>query len=67
MKAVDWDKNQFTAAIFLMKAATVKELMNDYKGAADLYERIRKDYPLSTEARDIERLIVRAQRMSEQG
>jgi tetratricopeptide (TPR) repeat protein len=25
MKAVDWDKNQFTAAIFLLKAATVKE------------------------------------------
>lgn len=67
MKAVDWDKNQFTAAIFLMKAATVKELMNDYKGATDIYERIKKDYPLSTEARDIDRLIVRAQRMSEQG
>jgi tetratricopeptide (TPR) repeat protein len=42
MKAVDWDKNQFTAAIFLLKAATVKEIQNDYKGATDLYERIRK-------------------------
>lgn len=67
MKAVDYDKNQFTAAIFLMKAATVKELKNDYKGAADLYERIKKDYPQSTEARDIERYLVRANNMAAKG
>lgn len=67
MKAVDWDKNQFTAAIFLMKAAFVKELLNDYKGAAVLYERIKKDYPKSTEARDIERYIVRANALATQG
>jgi tetratricopeptide (TPR) repeat protein len=60
-KAIDWDNNQFTAPIFLMKAAFVKELKGDYKGAADLYKRIKKDYPLSTEGRDIERYIVRAQ------
>ncbi len=63
-KAIDWDKNQFTAPIFLMKAAFVKEQKNDYKGAADLYERIKKDYPLSTEGRDIERYIVRANNLA---
>ncbi len=67
MKAVDWDKNQFTAAIFLMKAASVKETLKDYKGAAALYERIKKDYPQSTEARDIDRYIVRANALSSQG
>ncbi|MBL0342647.1 MAG: tetratricopeptide repeat protein [Bacteroidetes bacterium] len=66
MKAVDWDKNQFTAAIFLMKAAFVKEKLNDYKGASVLYERIKKDYPQSTEARDIEKYIVRANAMTVQ-
>ncbi|OQA12655.1 MAG: Tetratricopeptide repeat protein [Bacteroidetes bacterium ADurb.Bin397] len=67
MKAVDWDKNQFTAAIFLLKAATVKEIQNDYKGATDLYERIKKDYPQSTEARDIDRYIARASQLSAKG
>lgn len=67
MKAVDWDKNQFTSAIFLLKAATVKELQNDYKGATDLYERIKKDYPQSTEARDIDRYIARASQLSAKG
>jgi hypothetical protein len=67
MKAVDWDKNQFTAAIFLLKAATVKELQNDYKGATDLYERIKKDYPQSTEARDVDRYIARASQLSAKG
>ncbi|MBK8874169.1 MAG: tetratricopeptide repeat protein [Bacteroidetes bacterium] len=67
MKAVDWDKNQFTSAIFLLKAATVKELQNDYKGATDLDERIKKDYPQSTEARDVDRYIARATQLSAKG
>ena len=67
MKAVDWDKNQFTSAIFLMKAGFVKELKKDYKGASEIYERIKKDYPQSTEARDIERYIVRANNLAAKG
>jgi len=66
-KAVDWDKNQFTAPLFLMKVATVKELKKDYKGATDIYERIKKDYPLSTEARDIDRYIARAGNLATEG
>lgn len=64
MKAIDYDKNQFTSAIFLMKAAMVKELKNDYKGAGELYERVKKDYPQSTEARDIDRFIVKAKNLA---
>jgi tetratricopeptide (TPR) repeat protein len=67
MKAVDWDSNQFTAAIFLMKAAFVRELNKDYKGAGELYQRIKKDYPQSTEARDIEKYIVRATALANNG
>ncbi|HEX5001213.1 MAG TPA: tetratricopeptide repeat protein [Bacteroidia bacterium] len=67
MKAIDWDDNQFTAPYFLMKAALAKELITDFKGAADLYERIKKDYPQSTEARDIDKYISRAQTLSGKG
>jgi len=67
MKAIDWDDNQFTAPYFLMKAAMAKELITDFKGAADLYERIKKDYPQSTEARDVDKYISRAQTLSDKG
>lgn len=63
-KAADWDNNEFTAPIFLFKLALVKELKNDYKGAAEIYERIKKDFPKSTEAREIEKFIIRAQNMA---
>ena len=63
-KAIDWDKNQFTASIYMMKAAMVYELNNDYKSASELYEKIKKDFPNSTEARDVDRYIARAQVMS---
>jgi tetratricopeptide (TPR) repeat protein len=58
--AVDYDQNQFTAPYFLMKVAFVQELNNDFKSAVETYERIKKDFPKSTEAREIERYIVRA-------
>jgi tetratricopeptide (TPR) repeat protein len=67
MKAIDWDENQFTAPYFLMKAALVKELESDYKGAADLYERIKKDYAQSTEGRDVERYLARARELASKG
>jgi tetratricopeptide (TPR) repeat protein len=63
-KAIDWDKNQFTACLYMMKAATVYELNGDYKSAADLYEKIKKDYPNSTEAREVDRYIARANAMT---
>lgn len=59
-KAANWDKNGFTAPLFLMKVAFIKELQNDYAAATGIYEKIKKDYPESTEARNVERYISRA-------
>lgn len=64
-KAAEWDNNYFSAPVYLMKAAMVYELKNEWKSAADLYEKIKKDYPESTEAREIERYIARAAAMAE--
>lgn len=65
--AVDYDNNMFTAPYFLMKIGFVLETNNDFKGAAETYERIKKDYPKSTEAREIERYIVRANNRAQAG
>lgn len=62
-KAVDWDKNQFTASVYMMKEALVYELNGDYKSATELYEKIKKDYPTTTEAREVDKYIARAQAM----
>ncbi|MCC6384666.1 MAG: tetratricopeptide repeat protein [Bacteroidia bacterium] len=59
-KAYEWDDNQFTASIYMMKAAMVYELKDDWKQALSLYEKIKKEYPNSTEARDVEKYIARA-------
>jgi tetratricopeptide (TPR) repeat protein len=65
--AVDYDNNMFSAPYFLMKVAFVQELNKDYKGALETYERIKKDFPKSTEAREIERYIARASNLSKAG
>ena len=62
-KAVEYDKNQFTAPVYMMKEAMVYELNNDYKTAADVYEKIKKDFPNSTEAREVGTYLARAQAM----
>jgi tetratricopeptide (TPR) repeat protein len=60
-KAMDYDENNFTTPLFMMKAALVYELKNDPQSALDLYNQIKNDYPTSTEARDIEKYIGRAE------
>lgn len=62
-KAAEWDDNAFTAPIYLKKTATVYELQNDYKSALETYTKIKRDFPMSTEGRDVERFIARAQGM----
>lgn len=59
-KAADWDDNNYTKPLFLMKLAFVYELNKDYSSAIGIYNQIKQDYPLSTEARDIEKYIGRA-------
>lgn len=62
-KAIDWDANQFTASVYMMKAAMVYELNGDYNSAKELYEKIKKDYPKTNEAREVEKYIARAEAM----
>lgn len=64
-KAIGYDDNQFTAAIYMMKEAMVLELNSDWKGAADIYEKIKKDFPNSTEAREAGTYLARAKAMAE--
>ncbi|MBN2349592.1 MAG: tetratricopeptide repeat protein [Bacteroidales bacterium] len=56
-KAANNSKNNFTAPIYLKKAGLVYEELDEYKKALDAYKKIQKDYPKSTEARDIEKYI----------
>ncbi len=60
-KAAEWDDNSFTAPLYMKKQAMVYELQNDSKSALEIYEKIKKDFPTSTEGRDMDKYIARAQ------
>jgi tetratricopeptide (TPR) repeat protein len=60
LKAADKNTNAFTTPIYLKKAALAYESKNEYADAVKLYERIQKEFPKSTEARDVEKYIQRA-------
>ena len=57
LKAADNSSNSFTSPLYLKKAGLVYELKNDYANALEVYNRIKKEYNSSTEARDIDRSI----------
>ena len=64
--AVEWYtkatsvKNDITTPFFLLKKGMVLESMGNNEDALDAYKLIRDEFPNSTEARDIEKYIVRA-------
>jgi tetratricopeptide (TPR) repeat protein len=60
-KASNKNKNDFTSALYLKKAGLVYEEMNEFKKAVVCYEKIKKNYPNSDEARDIDKFIEAAQ------
>jgi tetratricopeptide (TPR) repeat protein len=61
LKAADKNTNSFTTPIYLKKAALAYESKSQYADALKLYERIQKEFPKSTEAREgIEKYIQRA-------
>lgn len=60
-KAYQYQTNNFTTPLFLFKAAQLFEEMGEFSEALSLYERIQNDYPNSTEGRNIDRYIARAQ------
>lgn len=59
-KAYRYKPNDFSSPLFLFKAGLLFEEMGEYKDALLVYERIKKDYPNSTEGRNIDRYIARA-------
>jgi tetratricopeptide (TPR) repeat protein len=59
LEAADYASNSFNTPIFLMKAAELYELQGQYDEALKIYERIRDEYPESTEGSSIEKYIAR--------
>jgi TolA-binding protein len=62
-KATKEKPNNFTTPILLMKLATALESKGNYKDSKDAYEEIKKDYPASQEAQQVEKYIARAEAM----
>ncbi|MDE5578705.1 MAG: tetratricopeptide repeat protein [Alistipes sp.] len=56
-KAVSVSDNNFTAPVYLYKQALTEQALGNDKQAAGLFERILADYPMSTEAREAEKLL----------
>lgn len=59
-KASKENPNNFSTPIMMMKLAGALESKGNYKEAKEIYERIRKDYPTSTEGTQVEKYISRA-------
>lgn len=59
MEAADYAENSFNTPLFLMKAAEIHELEKRYQEALNIYEKIKKEYPESTEGASIDKYIAR--------
>ena len=64
LKAAKQSNNKFTSPIFLKKAGLVYESMNKFKEAVDVYQRIKTDYPKSSEGQEIEKYLARAKTLA---
>jgi tetratricopeptide (TPR) repeat protein len=60
LKAAKKNENEFASPPFLMKAAWGYEINNDWSAALDTYNKIKKDFPKSREARELDKYIARA-------
>ena len=60
-KAASSKTNDFSTPLFLLKEGIALEKAGDYAGALKSYEQIDREYPNSSEARDIEKYIKRAE------
>jgi tetratricopeptide (TPR) repeat protein len=58
-KAANKSKNNFTGPLYLKKAGLANELKGDFSGALNVYERIQKEFPKSSEAQDIDKYIAK--------
>jgi TolA-binding protein len=60
-KAVDKAKNKFLSPLYLKKLGLVYEETKDNKSASEAYNRIKKEYPESAEAQNIDEYIARVE------
>jgi TolA-binding protein len=61
LKAAGMNENSFTTPIFLLKAGQACEKSGDADKALKIYQRIKKDYPNSTEGSQVDKYITRIQ------
>ena len=66
LEAAEADKNDFTAPLFYLKAGWTYEKLGKFSKALEIYEMIKKDFPKSNEAREIDKYIARAKGMTGQ-
>jgi tetratricopeptide (TPR) repeat protein len=58
-KAYSVSDNELTTPVYMMKAATLLESMDELEDALDLYKSIKEKYPTSTEGSSVDRYIAR--------
>jgi tetratricopeptide (TPR) repeat protein len=61
LKAASKADDPMISPIYLKKAGRAYEHLGDYKGALEVYTKIKEKYPTGTEAQDIDKYIDRAQ------
>jgi tetratricopeptide (TPR) repeat protein len=59
IEAADLAKNSFNTPVFLMKAGQIYETQQKFTDALKVYERIKEEYPESTEGTSIDKYIAR--------
>ncbi len=60
IEAAEYASNDFNTPLFLMKAGEIHELNGNFAEALKLYERIKSDFPESSEGSSIDKYIARA-------
>jgi len=60
-KAADKANNDFLTPVYLKKLGLVYETQNDNQSADDSYKRLKKEYPLSPQAQNIDEYIARVE------
>jgi len=65
-KASKENANNFTSPIFMMKLGNALEMKGNYDDAAEVYKRIKKDYPTTSEGQQVDRYVARAEARAEQ-
>jgi tetratricopeptide (TPR) repeat protein len=60
-KAADKASNSFLTPMYLKKLGLVYEVQNNYQSADDAYKKIKKEYPVSPQAQNIDEYIARAE------